>query len=420
MAVINKRKTAISPWHVLIPAGLGTALSIIGDASLYTVLPSHTGEAGVSLASLGVLLSANRFIRLALNGPAGLAYERWPRRYLFVMALFIGAISTAIYALTQGFWPLLLGRLLWGLAWAGIWVGGNTIILDISHSGNRGRWVGLYQISFFMGTLSGTLVGGLLTDWLGYHLAMGAGAGLTLLGAMVALIFLPETRRFATTATAVMDSNPHVPSPSRRANRMEFASATALLAVNRMVLAGIFYSTFGLFLLERMGDSIHLGGRALGVATLTGFGLALNSLISMVSAPAIGGLSDRMGNRWRIAAGGLVPGLAGFSLLALGSSPLALIGVPLTAISGGSNQGLSTTLVGDLSGAKRRGRRLGWLFTIGDLASAIGPPLAYNTLIPLFGLNGAYLLSAGLFLSIFLVALGWALKPKPQPPSPAA
>ena len=32
-----------------------------------------------------------------LNGPAGLAYDRWPRRPLFVLALFLGAASTAIY-----------------------------------------------------------------------------------------------------------------------------------------------------------------------------------------------------------------------------------------------------------------------------------------------------------------------------------
>ena len=186
----------ISPWRVLVPVGLGTGLSLMGDSSLYTVLPTHVAEAGVPLATVGILLSANRFIRLVLNVPAGMAYDRWPRRPLFVAALFIGAASTAIYALTQGFWPLFIGRLLWGLAWVGIWVGGNTIILDLSRQDNRGRWVGVYQISFFLGASGGAILGGLLTDWLGYHQAMGFGASLTLLGAIVALLFLPETRGF--------------------------------------------------------------------------------------------------------------------------------------------------------------------------------------------------------------------------------
>lgn len=405
-----KKDHTPSPLRVLLPVGIGTCLSLIGDASLYAVLPTHTVDAGVSVASVGILLSANRFVRLILNGPAGVAYDRWRRRRLFVLALFIGACSTAIYGLTQGLWPLLVGRLLWGLAWAGIWVGGNTIILDVARDDNRGRWVGIYQVSFFLGSASGSLLGGFLTDRLGYHSAMSIGAGLTLIGALVALIFLPETRGLRQEAAEITASPRHSPHTSNPDGKAEFASATALYSANRLVLAGIFSSTFGLFLLEQIGDQVHVAGRSLGVATLTGLGLGLSKFVSMASAPVVGGLSDRVGNRWRIAAGGLAPGVAGFSLLAIGSPLTTLVGLPLTAVTGGSNQGLSTALIGDLDGVGQRSRRLGLLFTVGDLASAVGPPLAY-ALIPLLGIRGVYLLSAGIFASMFLVALRWAARP---------
>jgi MFS family permease len=363
----------------------------------------------VSVASVGILLSANRFVRLILNGPAGIAYDRGLRRRLFVPALFIGACSTAIYGLTEGFWPLLVGRLLWGLAWAGIWVGGHTIILDVTRDDTRGRWIGIYQVFFFLGASGGALLGGFLTDRLGYHQAMGIGAGLTLIGATIALVFLPETRelRHETTEPAIgpRHSTP-ISSPTIRA---EFASAAALYGVNRLALAGVLQSTLGLFLLGQMGDQVEIAGHSMGVATLTGLGLGLSTLISMTSAPILGSLSDRVGNRWRVAAGGLTPGIAGFSLLAIGAPLATLVGIPLTAITGGSNQGLSTALVGDLGGVGQRGRRLGLLFTIGDLASAIGPPLAY-ALIPLLGTAGVYLLIAGVFASMFPVALWRAAK----------
>ena len=395
---------------MLLPLGIGTCLSLIGDASLYAVLPTHTVDAGVSVASVGILLSANRFVRLILNGPAGVAYDRWPRRRLFVLALFIGACSTAIYGLTQGLWPLLVGRLLWGLAWAGIWVGGNTIILDVARDDNRGRWIGIYQVSFFLGSASGSLLGGFLTDRLGYHSAMSIGAGLTLIGALVALIFLPETHGLRQEAAEITASPRHSPHTSNPDGKAEFASATALYSANRLVLTGIFSSTFGLFLLEQIGDQVHVAGRSLGVATLTGLGLGLSKFVSMASAPVVGGLSDRVGNRWRIAAAGLAPGVVGFGLLAIGSPLTTLVGLPLTAVTGGSNQGLSTALIGDLDGVGQRSRRLGLLFTVGDLASAVGPPLAY-ALIPLLGIRGVYLLSAGIFASMFLVALRWAARP---------
>lgn len=105
----------ISPRRVLLAVGLGTGLSLIGDSALYTVLPTHTADAGVVLASVGILLSANRWVRLAANGAVGWLGDRWPRRRLFVPALLLGAIATAIYALRPGFGLFLLGRILWGL-----------------------------------------------------------------------------------------------------------------------------------------------------------------------------------------------------------------------------------------------------------------------------------------------------------------
>jgi MFS family permease len=398
-----------SPLRVLLPVGIGTCLSLLGDASLYTVLPTHTAAAGVSVASVGVLLSANRFIRLALNGPGGMAYDRWRRRGLFVAALFVGAFSTALYALTQGFWPLFIGRLLWGLAWVGIWIGGNTIVLDIVRDDTRGRWIGIYHVSFFLGSAGGSLSGGFMTDKLGYHEAMSISAALTFVGAVIALVFLPETRGarvaldFATDATddVTPSDAPAVANPN---GRREFASTVALYAAHRLAMAGVLSSTFGLFLLNRLGEQVRVAGLVVGVATLTGLGLGLSTLISAISAPAIGGLSDRVGNRWRVAAGGLVPGVAGFGLLATGLPLTTLIGVPLAAITGGSNQGLSTALIGDLGNVGRQGRRLGVLFTVGDLASAVGPPLAY-ALIPLIGINSLYLLVAGMFVAVILVTL---------------
>ncbi len=45
----------------------------MGDATLYIVLPTHTAEAGIPLASVGILLGVNRAVRLLTNGPAGVA-----------------------------------------------------------------------------------------------------------------------------------------------------------------------------------------------------------------------------------------------------------------------------------------------------------------------------------------------------------
>ena len=393
----------LSVWRVLLPAGIGTSLSLLGDASLYTVLPTHTVAAGVSVASVGILLSANRFIRLLINGPAGMAYDRLPRRPLFVSALFIGACSTAIYGLTQGFWLLLLGRLLWGLAWAGIWVGGNTIVLDIADNENRGRLVGIYQLTFFLGSSGGARLGGILTDLLGVYQNMIISAVLTLIGAFIALIFLPETQRLKEASVYATRKFEQPKTTSTSSEKAEIFSITTLFSVNRFVMAGVLMATLGLFLQNQLGEHIQFAGRTIGVTTLTGLGLGLSTLTAMVSALLLGGVSDRVRNRWRVVAGGLVPGVVGFSLMALGLPLTILFGIPLIATTSGSNQGLSTALTGDLGNGQRQSRRLGMLFTFGDFASAIAPPLAY-AMMPLVGIKTLYLVSAGLFALLLLMS----------------
>jgi len=397
-------KPSFSPLRVLLAIGIGTCLSILGDSSIYTVLPTHTLEAGVTIASVGILLSANRWVRLVLNGPMGMIYDRWNRRPLFLTALFLGALSTAIYGYTNGFWPLFLGRLLWGLSWAGIWVGGNTIILDIADEDNRGRWMGFYQVAFFLGAASGAILGGTFTDLVGYHNTMRIHSGLSILGAMITLIFLPETRG-TIHPTPRSHSNPNdSPNSSVPQNRLQLVAAMALYGVNQIVMAGMLISTFGLFLLEKLGDSVQIAGRTYGVATLTGIGLGSATLISMFSAPISGILSDKFQNRWRTVSGGIVPGIAGLSLLASGSPLGILFGIPLTATTSGSNQGLATTLVGEIGQVSKRSQRLGVLFTVGDLMSAAGPLLAY-ALMPVIQISGVYILAASLYAGIFILTL---------------
>lgn len=386
------------PGQVLLPLGLGTALSLMGDATLYTVLPTHTAEAGVPLATVGLLLGVNRAVRLLFNGPAGLAYDRWRRRWLFVPSLFIGALSTALYAATRGFWPLLAGRVLWGLAWSGIWIGGTTAILDVTTAADRGRWSGLYQLWFFLGAAVGAMAGGVLTDRVGYGATMWIGAITTALGGLVAWALLPETRgaRPMTPApqqTGNDDDTSASPLNERLARRGVWLAA-AMQAVNRFVTAGVLMATMGLLVQDRL----EAVGTLLGVATATGVLMAGRTSLSIVAAPLAGLFSDRLGSRWRVAAWALAVGTVGMALVAWPTPATILAGIAISAVTTGAVQVIATALVGDLAGPRQRGRAIGLLNTAGDLGSALGPPVAY-ALLPAWGLPGVYALCAVLFAS---------------------
>ena len=99
----SRRSGVVTPARVLFPLGLGTALSLMGDATLYTVLPTHTADAGIALVQVGIILSANRIVRLFLNGPIGMAYDRSLRRRLFVPALFVRYDFCPVYRIVFSF-----------------------------------------------------------------------------------------------------------------------------------------------------------------------------------------------------------------------------------------------------------------------------------------------------------------------------
>ena len=179
---------------MLIPLGLAVCLSLYGDLTLYAVLATQVDAVGLTLGSLGIMLSINRLVRLPGNPLAGVVVDRWGRRRPFLVGLSLGVITTAAYGVVRGFGPFFLTRLLWGVAWALINVGGYTMILDRSTPADRGRMTGFYQVSYMLGLSISPILGGTLTDALGFRPAVRVCAAISSVGLAVAFAALPETR----------------------------------------------------------------------------------------------------------------------------------------------------------------------------------------------------------------------------------
>ncbi|ARP91749.1 MFS transporter [Bordetella genomosp. 9] len=96
------------------------ALTLPGDTLLYLLLPMYAAQFGVSLAEAGVLLAANRLVRIAGYGSVARFYARHGDRPTCMLAAAAATLSAVGYATLSGFWALLPLRLLWGLAFAAL------------------------------------------------------------------------------------------------------------------------------------------------------------------------------------------------------------------------------------------------------------------------------------------------------------
>ncbi|MBL4720921.1 MAG: MFS transporter, partial [Alphaproteobacteria bacterium] len=104
------RATAIS-------AGV-LSIMLLGDALLYVVLPVNAAEFGITLAWVGVLLSANRFIRIFTYGLIARATDAVGLRTMTLITAIAGAGSTLMYGFIDGGPILLVARIIWGLSFA--------------------------------------------------------------------------------------------------------------------------------------------------------------------------------------------------------------------------------------------------------------------------------------------------------------
>ena len=147
------------------------AISVMGDSMLYGVLPSHLSEFGLTAGfGAGLILSANRWIRLISNTWAARIFTRFGLRKPFYFSVVLAITSTAAYGLFQGFWPLLLSRIAWGICFSIQLVSLYMIVLRENEQ-YRGRLMCLYNAIFRSGSLIAVLVGGVLVDLIGIKLS---------------------------------------------------------------------------------------------------------------------------------------------------------------------------------------------------------------------------------------------------------
>lgn len=166
-------------------AAITLGLTLPGDTVLYLLLPLHAAAFGVDLPEAGVLLAANRLVRIAGYGWVARGFERFGPRGACLLATLGAALSTLGYATLTGVWPLIAVRLLWGLSFAALNIA--TQALATIDAGRAARRSGRQRAIISCGPMLGLLAGAAMAETTGPRAVFLAFAAIALLGVPFAL-----------------------------------------------------------------------------------------------------------------------------------------------------------------------------------------------------------------------------------------
>lgn len=282
-----------------------TAMSLVnlGDTLFYVIIPTYYTHLGLIPFQVGILLSVNRWVRLATNHLAEYSYRRYPSDLWILGAFFLGAVVCTIYGLATTFILFLLARTGWGIAYSFLRQAGVMHVVSCSSEKGLTEQMGYLTGINALWRTSGIFLGGLCHDHFGFT-ATFVGVGI------LSFLALPLNRL----------SRKQEAMPNRRARTGKESGRNGALICFGIVMGvvggGMIVSTLGLVLKTRVGESFYLAGFLVGIATLTGFVMAMRHLIDGVGGPILGAIVDRIG-RGRAIAG----------LFLLGSSLLLVTGL---------------------------------------------------------------------------------------------
>ena len=364
-------------------AAVTLALTLPGDTVLYLLLPLYAATFGVTLPEAGVLLAANRLVRIAGYGWVARFYSiRGPRAACLFAA--IGSVLAALsYALLSGMWPLLVGRLIWGLSFAAMNLANH--VLPTSVPEGAARRMGRSRAIVAVGPTVGLIGGALLTLSFGPRLTFLVLAG----AASIAPIF---ALRLPATQGRALEGGP----------RFERPGAISLWSFAQgFTLDGLF--VFGLGLLAA-------ASYPKGAVLAAGAAMALRYAVEVAFSPVGGQLAHRHGARPILVCASL-GAACGLSLLGA-EGWLLWCGVITTIVLRALAQPLIAPLVAEMHPGSRRVSALARQATWRDIGAGSGP-LAAGLLFPLVSPHAIYVSAALLIAATSLMLL--RLRPDPSP-----
>lgn len=141
-----KKDKLVTPSYCFILAA--NFLLYFGFWLLVPVLPFYLSEIfHASNSTIGIVLSCNTISSLCIRPFSGYLLDTFARKPLYLLAYFIFTLIFAGYMVAGLLTLFIIFRVIHGISFGMVTVGGNTVVIDIMPSSRRGEGLGYYGLA---------------------------------------------------------------------------------------------------------------------------------------------------------------------------------------------------------------------------------------------------------------------------------
>lgn len=154
---------------------LGMFVAILSSTVVSTALPIIVSDLGGSQSSFTWVVTST-LLALTVSTPIwGKLADMYPRKTLVQTGLVIYTLGSILAAFSQSIEQLIAFRVIQGLGIGGLTALVQVILADLVSPRERGRYAGYLGAVFGVGTVAGPLIGGVVTDAIGWRWCFGVG-----------------------------------------------------------------------------------------------------------------------------------------------------------------------------------------------------------------------------------------------------
>lgn len=192
-------------WAISLTASLGAILEVIDTVITNVALPDIRGNLGASLSEAGWVSTSYACANVVIIPLSAWLGHRFGKKNYFVFSLIGFTLASLLCGLSGSLGMLIAARVLQGLSGGGLLAKAQSIVFDAFPASERALAQAIFGMGIIVGPAVGPVMGGWLTDNLGWRWIFFINLPVGILAVLMAWLLMPADRKSEMDRTGRVD-----------------------------------------------------------------------------------------------------------------------------------------------------------------------------------------------------------------------